>query len=617
MLALMFGLATGIGEVILRMMLKLALGHMMRVPLQFVWMAPVSNAVLFAFAGLILWMVGLATRRLRDERVILAAFSTLTFSAWLLLVPRLDSWAALVLGLGLGWQGSALLVRRTRQRVIVIARLAAIVVIATIAVNLGLWIRERTVLARLADSPDGAPNVLFIIWDTVRAKSLSLYGSSRRTTPHLAALADRGVTFTRAISTSPWTLPSHASMFTGRLPHETSVAWYSPLDAEFPTVAEQLQKNGWVTGAFAANVLYVDFEHGLARGFAHFEDFRVTPGQVMIASSLGGRILTGGGGWTPGFLRTLLGHNHKFIGRKWADHVNSDFLAWLDERDENRPFFAFLNLFDAHLPYDPPAPFDTLFGPRRRETTLGERFDRLMEARDKWDMNPDDLAAEQRMYDASIAYLDDRLRMLLDSLASRDILDNTLIIVSSDHGESFGEHGDFEHGSNLYFEQTHVPLVLSLPGRIPVGLVIDEPVSTREIAATIDAVATDREVPELPGPTLTRFWTDQPFEAPGAAISELVPGREPDRRMTSIFVDGLKYIVNTDDRLELYDAERDWAETTDLISTAGAEALLQRVRAATDIATSCGSLQCCCPLPPNAFPSLHGAERSRRSPARQ
>ena len=613
-LAVGFGLATGLGEVVIRSALKFAFGHLMRVPLQFVWMAPIANVVLFSLTGVAIWILGRVVPPLLSRRPVMAIFAALTFLAWLLLVPRLSPWAALLLSAGLGWQLSKMLAKaqsRWRPHLALITT----IVLLTLGVNAVLFFRERVATGSLGAVRDGAPNVLLIIWDTVRARSLSLYGRELPTTPRLEALADRGVTFTQAISTSPWTLPAHASMFTGRLPHETSVAWYSPLDGEHMTLAERLQEHGWMTAAFAANILYVDWEHGLFRGFAHFEDFRVTPGQIMVSSSIGGRILQGDGGWTPGFLRTLLGHEQEFIGRKWADQVNADFLAWLDNSGTDRPFFAALNFFDAHLPYAPPAPFDTLFGPRRRETSFGERFSRLVDDRDKWDLGAGDLEAEVRMYEASIAYLDDRLAMLIDSLAARGLLDNTLVIVTSDHGEAFGEHEDFEHGSSLYFEQTHVPLVISLPGRVPEGVVIDEPVSTREIAATIEAIATDVTAPAMPGPSLTRFWSGVASETPNVAVSELVPGRAPDDRMTSVLAAGLKYIVNVDDRFELYDAGRDWREERDMSAIAGADTLMNRLRSAVDRATSCGGLQCCCPLPPNAFPSSHGA--NTRTPIRQ
>jgi arylsulfatase A-like enzyme len=599
-LAVWFGLTAGLGEVLLRGLLKFGFGQLLRTPLQFVWMAPAANIVLFTIVGTALLAASRMYCPLRSLRAILIVFSFLTLLAWTLLIPRLSPWAALLLSAGVALQLSSRVQRWTGAGSVM--GMAAAVLLLALGVNGAIVLRERAALADLPEGRTDAPNVLFILWDTARSKSLSLYGHVQRTTPNLEQLANRGVTFAKAISTSPWTLPAHASMFTGRLPHETSAAWYSPLDDTHPTLAERLRDEGWVTGAFAANVLYVDWEHGLARGFTRFEDYRVTPGQIIVASSLGGRILRGGGGWTPGLLRNLLGHHNHFIGRKSADQVNSSFLSWLDERDGERPFFAFLNYFDAHLPYDPPAPFDTMFGPARRKTTFVERLERQIERRNSWNMSDEDLAAEVLAYEASIAYLDDRLGVLLESLDRRDRLDNTLIIVTSDHGEEFGEHGMFEHGSNLYFEQTHVPLVISLPGAVPEGLVIDEPVSIRDLAATVhDIVGADPASP-FPGAPLARFWigTSQTDTLP--VFSELVPGRHPDDRMVSVLAEGFQYIRNPDDTIELYDIVRDWSEQNDLAGSTDATRVIASVRRAAETFTACTAFGCCCTLPPGLFP---------------
>ena len=114
-----------------------------------------------------------------------------------------------------------------------------------------------------------------IVWDTVRADHLSLHGYGRPTTPNLERLAARGVRFNLAFSTSSWTLPSHASLFTGRWPHELRVDWTVPLGNDFPTLAEYLGAQGYDTAGFAANVDYCSRETGLARGFVHYEDYPI------------------------------------------------------------------------------------------------------------------------------------------------------------------------------------------------------------------------------------------------------------------------------------------------------------------------------------------------------
>lgn len=602
-LALWFGLVTGLGEVALRAVMKFGFGQMLRIPIQFVWMAPVAEVVLFTGAALLLLLASLVVPRLRSARMVVLQLSSMMFLAWLLLIPWLSIWAVVLLSAGLAWRTSADLARSVAVRRPFHGAALGVTIVLLLALGLNgvLLARARAECSSLGDARSGVPNVLLIIWDTVRAESLSLYGHTRLTTPNLDRLAAGGVSFTKAISTSSWTLPAHASLFTGRLPHETSAAWYAPLDDTHLTLAERLRADGWETGGFAANVLYVEWEHGLARGFTHFEDYRLTPGQVMIASSLGRSILTGDGGWTPGVLRTLLGHHHEFIGRKWADQVNAALLDWLDEKEPDRPFFAFLNYFDAHLPYDPPAPFDTAFGPRRRTTSFTERLRNEWQGRNKWDLSDEDLAAEVRAYEASIAYLDDRLGRLLDSLDARGLLDRTLVVVTSDHGEEFGEHGEFEHGGNLYFEQTHVPLVLSWPGRLPEGMVIDTPVSIQDVPATIDRIARATTTRTFPGTSLTRFWDASGSVRASPVVAELVPGREPDQRMTSVIAAGFQYIADADSTIDLFDLEKDWAELNDLATTPGVDTIVERIRASAESFAACDSSGCCCTLPTGLF----------------
>ena len=121
------------------------------------------------------------------------------------------------------------------------------------------------------------PNVLLIVLDTVRADRLSLYGYRRPTSPTLERLAKRGIRFDEARATAPWTLPSHASMFTGRWPHELDVNWHTPLGTKFPTLAEYLGSRGYATAGFVANVHYCSYEFGLDRGFTHYEDYVLEP----------------------------------------------------------------------------------------------------------------------------------------------------------------------------------------------------------------------------------------------------------------------------------------------------------------------------------------------------
>ena len=149
--------------------------------------------------------------------------------------------------------------------------LALVLVVAGLVFG-GDWLKEWRE-ARRPLPPADSPNVLLIVLDTVRADHLSLYGYQRATTPTLERLAKRAIRFDEARATAPWTLASHASMFTGRLPHELAVKWQTPLRTGFPTLAEYLGSQGYATAGFVANTEYCSYDTGLDRGFTHYEDY--------------------------------------------------------------------------------------------------------------------------------------------------------------------------------------------------------------------------------------------------------------------------------------------------------------------------------------------------------
>src|SRR5262249_2855714 len=190
-----------------------------------------------------------------------------------------------------------------------------------------------------------------------RAKSMGLYGYQRATTPNLDRLAAKGVKFQRALAAAPWTLPSHAAMFTGRLPYDLGVGYKAPLDGTYPTLAEAFTQNGYATAGFVSNWYYCCRAFGLYRGFSHYEDYPNNAGQVLLSTSLGRRT-------TDRIEFRKLIDYYDYFDRLPAATINQEFLSWLDKKD-GRPFFAFLNYGDSHQPYLPPAPFDTQFGPRR------------------------------------------------------------------------------------------------------------------------------------------------------------------------------------------------------------------------------------------------------------
>jgi arylsulfatase A-like enzyme len=228
--------------------------------------------------------------------------------------------------------------------------------------------------------------------------------------------------------------------------------------------------------------------------------------------------------------------------RKLAPVAVDQFLRWQSSLGD-RPFFAFMNLYDAHLPYDPPAPFDAMYDGGRTQ------LDR---------------------YDGSIAYADHALGVLFDELARRGVLDRTIVVVSSDHGEGFGEHGLSGHGKSLYRTELNVPLVVRYPARVPAGARVRTAVSLRDLPATLlDLTGQGGEASRFPGTSLASLLSDTTAVA-SAVVSEVSAGintapNEPVSRgaMKSIFDGTGHYIRNGDGVEELYSYRADPGETED------------------------------------------------------
>lgn len=584
LLAAWLGLFSGLAQVALLAVKKLLLHRYTHQGPHVVWMAPVADVALFAIPGCLLFLMARRWPKLVTLRVVASVLAFLGFLSLLLMVKWLHRFAALLLAAGLAAQTARLIAshpdglysfaRRT------VRWMAALVVVLALGVQGGGVLAERRALATLPAASPHAPNVLLIVLDTVRAQSLSLYGYVRRTSPQLERLAKTGVRFDRAIATSPWTLPSHGSIFTGRFPHELSADWRIPLDAAYPTLAEILSGRGYATAAFVANTFYCSRESGLGRGFARYEDYRITPGQIALSSSLG-RVIT-----NSRTFRRIIGY-YDLLNRKYAVNVNRDFLRWLSRKGP-RPFFAFLNYYDAHEPYLSPEPFDVKFGPRRQRKDFVYQTDDAWRGR-RWKMSAREVQVEIDAYDSSIAYLDHQIGLLFDELERRGVLDNTLVIITSDHGEEFGEHGVFRHGNSLYWPVLHVPLLISFPSRAPAGWIVPEPVTLRDLPATVlDLIRLEGGAP-FPGSSLARYWDgarDSGSGVASAVLSEVSPPPRPRKRhpiakgpMKSLVADGQHYIREGDGREELYDFETDAWEQRDLADTEKGRRALTRFRA--------------------------------------
>jgi arylsulfatase A-like enzyme len=543
-------LVTGLGQNIARVLAALAGRHWDH-GIHVWWMAPAGESLVFAALLVPLGAVMATVPRARTKRI---AATVLLFPAALtatLLVPQLHPWAGLALAVGIAVQGGALIASFGESERLV-RRSFAVMGSSTAAVALGAlaWASATSWSPQRPPPARDAPNVLLLIWDTVRASALSLYGADENTTPNLERLAAGGVTFDRAIATASYTLPSHASLFTGRWAHELSVSWQVPLEDEPPTLAETLRSAGYRTAAFSANRIYVTRAWGLARGFDLFEEHRLGFQQMIRSTTLVRTIVN------TTTARDLLEFNDDLARVRAPDNAKR-LLRWLDSTEPDRPFFAFVNFMEAHAPYLPSAPYDTLFGWYRGDSEQERRAARRIARRETDEMPPEQAATLIPAYRGAIAELDAEVALLLDELEDRGLLENTLVIVTGDHGEEFGEHGIFGHGNSLYFESLRVPLVMTYPPRLPSNLRVAATASIRDIAATIlDVVDAP---PTLPGRSLRSLWEKaQPDTAIALSLIRGDP-RLPPRALSrtgdvsSVVGESRQVIRNATGLLEVFD----------------------------------------------------------------
>jgi arylsulfatase A-like enzyme len=252
-----------------------------------------------------------------------------------------------------------------------------------------------------------------------------------------------------------------------------------------------------------------------------------------------------------------------------------------------------MNYFDAHEPYLPPPPFDRRFGPGRARGRYSPLHHWLWNPAVAYgEMRPAELREEMDAYDNSLTFLDAQLGQLFDALSARQLLERTLVVITADHGEEFGEHAVLEHGYSLYKNAVHVPLIVVFPERIPSTRRIAEVVSLRDVPATIVGILEGAAAAPFPGASLAPLWDhsdpssqDHPVRE-SAVMSELQrpPGEQPSwfpvskGDMQALFDRGLRYVRNGDGAEELYDFFRDPAERHNLVSEAAYQTRLEGFR---------------------------------------
>ena len=323
------------------------------------------------------------------------------------------------------------------------------------------------------------PHVLLITVDTLRADHLASYGYHLRTSPNMDRLADEGVRFDRAYCAIPMTGPSHFSMFTGRYPHEHGARINGvsiPGDSKWLTVPQVLRRFGYASGAFVSAWPLIGRLTQLNRHFDHYDEELSRTYQV-------------------------------FHSMRWAEDVTRPALKWLDDRKQGENWFLWVHYFDPHEPYNNRVEFAS-------PEQVGEP-DPAYAGYSKEVLN------RMARYDSEIGYADKHIGMLLDRVDKLGLRETTLVVMVSDHGEGLGEQQFVGHGRWLYESTVRVPWIMRLPGRIEPGTVIEQNVSTMDLAPTL----LDLAVPEF------REETEISISYAGRSqVSAIMDGSKPKSR---------------------------------------------------------------------------------------
>lgn len=416
-------------------------------------------------------------------------------------------------------------------------RTAGVLVVIALMASPLAWL-----LGGCGAEPAPARNVVLLVLDTVRADHLGCYGYARPTTPTLDGLAAGADRYAVARSTAPWTLPSHASLFTGKAPQlhgadarrlpSGNVEDAMKLRDEELTLAEALRDGGWSTAAFAANAGYVNPRMGLDQGFQEFM-------------------------------------NQRLDARSMSERA----LGWIDKQAPGRPWFVFVNYMDAHRPYNTAAlPPERATGmpkpPAEGEPNTVEALETLYRhVFTQAEPPPPEMV--QRVvddYDLGLANLDLGLAALFDGLKARGLLENALVVITADHGEYFGEHDLVEHSKDVYEQALRIPLIVKRPGQKD-GRVVEAPISLADVPALVLREA----APEVAQRCAKDFGGSAGLPGHVAQVRyarrrdlEAEWGPRFQRERDALYVERFKLIYSSDGAHELYDLAADPGELENL-----------------------------------------------------
>jgi len=449
------------------------------------------------------------------------------------------------------------------------------------------------------------PNIVLVLVDTLRADRLSCYRNGARTSPCIDRIAERGVLYENAISPAAWTVPAHASIFTGTYPSRHGVDLSRLILApELAPLPEILQRNGYRTFGVSSNY-WLSRETVFDRGFDEFvhswqlvqsagtnqplqRQQRKMPVGLQSANGsekrqAGRRTIGNALNWLhEETVKRLRQSFHAYDSGAWR--VNRQVRRWARRwKDMSEPFFAFVHYMEPHIRYAAPGRYRTLHVPPSVPSARVEKLNQ-----DPWRflagkarMTAEDFAILGGLYDGEVSYVDSRVGQLYEMLQRDGLLRNTILIITSDHGENLGDHGLMSHAYCVYDTLVRVPLIVHYPGTFPAGERVGEQVQTLDLFPTLLTLAEVRDPAawaQVQGESLTGaarndrlVFSEYPEAEPAVSmITERYPefdGSPYDRSLRAVRSATHKYIQGSDGRDELYDLTRDPGEEHDVLSS--------------------------------------------------
>lgn len=417
------------------------------------------------------------------------------------------------------------------------------------------------------------PHIFLIILDCGRQDRLSCYSYKKHTSPNIDKIAEEATIYKNAISVSPWTLPSHASIFTGTYvsTHKTDLG-NERLNESFITIAEALREFGYYTIGISSNV-WISQRTNLNKGFTFFKNVNVPPFFEKKP---------------PSFLKKFLNICHNFYwnyyyGKKYdkgAHHANRLLKKIILKTYKEKPLFVFVNYLECHLPYKPPLQFRYQFiEPNYKHLTNKVNQDAYAYMAGKVAMGELDFMILNALYDAEIKYLDHKVGELFDFIKNLNIIDNTIFIITSDHGENIGEHGLMDHQFSVHNTLLKIPLIIRYPSLSPKATYVDQYVQSIDLFKTLVEVLNIKNSylsEQLQGkvllPECLKNNENIAYAEYLVPATHLIKKRFPDVDLSqfsstyrAIFLDQYKYI-SSDKENRLYDLTNDPYEKKDIIS---------------------------------------------------